>query len=79
MVLLLPVVLSFLGLSTSRGLRVLASLTLLGFAVISAIGLCYIPSGLLLVAAAYRTAATDRGNGRANTIIEPAKKRGVDL
>lgn len=65
MVLLLPVILSVLGLSTSKGLRVFAGLTLLAFAFTTALGLYYIPSGLLLVAAAYQT----DGEGRALTII----------
>ena len=43
MVLLLPVILSVLGLSTSKGLRVLAGLMLLALAFTTSIGLYYMP------------------------------------
>ena len=69
LVLLLPVILSALGLSTSRGLRVFAGLTLLALAFTTALGLYYIPSGLLLVAAAYQTLTAAREDARALTII----------
>ena len=72
MVLLLPVILSALGLSTSQGLRVLAGLTLLALALTSALGLYSIPSALLLLAAAYQT---DREDGRTVTIISAANRK----
>jgi len=70
MVLLLPVILSVLGLSTSKGLRVFAGLTLLALAFTTSIGLYYMPSALLLLTAAYQTVRED---GRALTIIGRGK------
>jgi hypothetical protein len=70
MVLLLPVILGVLGLSTSKGLRVLAGLTLLALALTTSIGLYYMPSALLLLAAAYRTVRED---ARTLTIIGRGK------
>jgi len=70
MVLLLPVILSVLGLSTSKGLRILAGLMLLALAFTTAMGLYYMPSALLLLTAAYQTVREDV---RALTIIGRGK------
>lgn len=70
MVLLLPVILSVLGLSTSKGLRVFAGLMLLALALTTSIGLYCMPSALLLLAAAYQT---EREDARAFTIIGRGK------
>ena len=70
MVLLLPVILSALGLSTSKGLRVFAGLMLLTLAFTTAMGLYYMPSALLLLTAAYQT---DREDLPALTIIGRGK------
>ena len=68
--LLLPVILSVLGLSTSKGTRAFAGLMLLTLAFTTAMGLYYMPSALLLLAAAYQT---DREDGRALTLIGRGK------
>ena len=72
MVLLLPVILSVLGLSTSKGIRVFAGLTLLALAFTTSIGLYYMPSALLLLAAAYQTVRED---ARTLTIISAANRK----
>jgi hypothetical protein len=61
MVLLLPVILSALGLSTSKGLRVFAGLMLLALALTTAMGPYYMPGALLLLAAAHQTVREDVG------------------
>lgn len=72
MVLLLPVILSALGLSTSKGLRVLAGLTLLALAFTTALGLYSMPSALLLLAAAYQT---DGEDARTLAILSAANRK----